>query len=267
MNPIDHRLADALTALVSQAGRAVLEVACSPLAVRTKADGSPVTEADLASEALLLPGLERLLPGVPVVSEESGAATDRLGDLYVVVDPLDGTKEFVGGTGEYTINVAVVENDRPVAGFVFLPVRGLLYRGRVGLGAERLALRVGEPAGQPVAIRARPRPADGMVATVSRSHLDERTKSFLDARGVAARIPYGSAAKFALIAEGAADVYPRLAPTCEWDVAAGHALLAAAGGTVLRPDGSPLPYGRIEEGFRVPAFVAWGEPPDGRQPA
>lgn len=267
MTEIDSPLLDALTDLVSEAGHAILAVARSAvLDVREKADHSPVTAADRAAEAVILAGLARLLPGVPVVSEESVAAAPQppLAGTFLLVDPLDGTREFVDGRDEYTVNVAVVEAGVPIAGLVLLPARGVLYRGRVGHGAERLSLLPGGRAATAVAtaIRARPCPRTGAVAAVSRSHLDPASEAFLARRRVEARVSCGSAVKFGLLAEGQADVYPRLAPTSAWDVAAGHAVLAAAGGTVVRPDGTPLRYGETA-GWGVPGFVAWGDPAAG----
>ncbi|NVO16138.1 MAG: 3'(2'),5'-bisphosphate nucleotidase CysQ [Rhodoplanes sp.] len=262
MPSTDDALAAALTDLVSQAGRAILEVTRSALAVRTKADCSPVTAADGAAQDVILAGLARLLPGVPVVSEESidNAGRDLGGATFVLVDPLDGTRELVAGSDEYTVNVAIVDLGVPIVGLVFLPARGLLYRGRAGRGAERMSLPAGAAAGAVEAIRTRGQPAEGLVATVSRSHLDAASERFLDTRRVARRIACGSAVKFGLLAEGTADVYPRLAPTHEWDVAAGHAVLRAAGGDVVRPDGGPLRYGDGGTGFLVPGFVAWADP-------
>lgn len=262
MSPTDDALAAALTTLVSQAGRAILEVTRSALSVRTKADRSPVTAADGAAQDVILAGLARLLPGVPVVSEESTANAGRdLGrTTFVLVDPLDGTREFIAGNDEYTVNVAIVAAGVPVAGLVFLPARGLLYRGRAGRGAERMSMPAGAKAGPVEPMRTRRPPAEGLVAAVSRSHLDAASEHFLDARRVARRIACGSAVKFGLLAEGTADVYPRLAPTHEWDVAAGHAVLRAAGGDVMRPDGGTLRYGDGGSGFLVPGFVAWADP-------
>ncbi|MBK5957969.1 3'(2'),5'-bisphosphate nucleotidase CysQ [Rhodoplanes elegans] len=260
---LDDGLIAALSALVSQAGHAIIEVARGPLGVTEKADHSPVTAADQAAQDVILSGLARLLPGVPVVSEESDDNAGRdFGDApFVLVDPLDGTREFVAGNGDYAVNIALVQNRRPVAGVVFVPRSGVLYRGRVGHGAERVALPAGAQDGAAVPIRTRRPPADGLVAAVSRSHLDPESDRFLVAHGVVARIPRGSALKFGLLAEGTADVYPRFAPVREWDVAAGDAVLAAAGGAVLRPDGTPLLYGDGPGGFLVSGFVAWGAPP------
>lgn len=264
-HPADPRLVEALTALVSQAGRAILDIARDGFAVREKADLSPVTAADEAAQTILLDGLARLAPGVPVVAEELADAQPAIAgaESFFLVDPLDGTREFIAGRDEYTVNVALIAGGRPVLGVIYLPVRGLLYRSAASAFAERLRLLAGEPpaaARDLVAVHARARPADGLLAAVSRSHLDPKSQAFLARLPVASRIACGSSWKFGLIAEGAADVYPRLAPTREWDVAAGHAVLAAAGGTVTRPDGTSMTYGHAETGFLVPGFVAWGAP-------
>jgi 3'(2'), 5'-bisphosphate nucleotidase len=257
-------LFDKLTALVSHAGAAILAVPRDDLASRLKTDNSPVTRADEAAEALIVAGLSRLLPDIAIVSEESA---DRPCSLtaasFALVDPLDGTKEFIAGRGEYTVNVALVTHGAPLLGIVAAPALGLIWRGIVGRGAERLSLRPGAPpedATECVAIHPRPCPARGATATVSRSHFDPRSQAFLARLPEVEEIVCGSAVKFCRLAEGAADVYPRFAPTMEWDDAAGHAVLAAAGGLVTQPDGSRLTYGHAENGFRVPGFIAWGDP-------
>jgi 3'(2'), 5'-bisphosphate nucleotidase len=254
---VDDMLWAKLTTAVATAAAAALQ---SPRTVRIKADQTPVTDADERSEALLLAAVTRLMPGVAIVSEEMAVRPSQLGDVFVVIDPLDGTREFVMGSGEYAVNLAIIKGRESVAGIVAAPAAGRLYRGRVGHGAEELTMAPGSSA--PAAcrpIRARAAPRTDMVAVVSRSHLDPGTIALLDRLRIVNRIPCGSALKFCRIAEGGADVYPRLAPTREWDVAAGHALIVAAGGTVTRPDGSPLLYGCTASDFRVPAFVAWGD--------
>lgn len=252
---VDTALADELTALVAKASAAILAIAPSALAARLKEDRTPVTAADEAADAVIAEGLARLLPGIPVVSEESLDRPPTLGATFVLVDPLDGTKEFLQGRGEYTVNVAIVSDGRPIAGFIAAPALGSIFRGVVGQGAERLAL---DRIAAPVAIHCRPAPPR-LTAAVSRSHLDPATSTFLDRIGVAERISCGSALKFCRIAEGAADVYPRLSPTSEWDIAAGHAIVTAAGGLVTAPSGAPLAYGRAAQGFKVPGFIAWGD--------
>jgi 3'(2'), 5'-bisphosphate nucleotidase len=265
--PIDPAIADAalmakLTAQVAVAAAATLDVARSGPDVRLKADRSPVTDADERSQAILLEAAARLLPGVAVVSEEMASRPSRLGDVFVLIDPLDGTKEYVAGSSEYTVNLAIVQGTTPVVGFVAVPAEGLIYRGIVGRGAERVAmspdgtLRAADGA---LPVRVRPAPPGRLVAAVSRSHLDTATVALLDRLGVTERVACGSALKLCRVAEGIADIYPRLATTCEWDVAAGHALVAAAGGTVTLPDGGALRYGNATSDFRVPAFIAWGD--------
>jgi 3'(2'), 5'-bisphosphate nucleotidase len=262
---VDAHLADALTALASQAAAVILAIRPSGLATRLKSDSSPVTAADEASDAVIARGLSQILPGLPIVSEETTIQPASIppGASFALVDPLDGTKEFLAGTNEFTVNIALVVDGRPVAGFISAPALGLLYRGVVGRGAECLHLVPGAPPAQASAIttiRTRPRPAKGIVATVSRSHIEAATDAFLTRLPVVERLSCGSALKFCRIADGTADVYPRLSPTSEWDVAAGHALISAAGGSLTTPDGGPLSYGRAQAGYLVPGFVAWGDP-------
>jgi len=264
----DRGLLDPLTTIVSAAAAAILAARAGALDARAKADHSPVTAADHAAEAAILEGLARALPGVPVVSEEAAArvAPTALPADFVLVDPLDGTRELIAGRDEFTVNVALMIAGRPHLGIVAAPAQGMFWRGLVGFGAERLALTPGAPAAaarERIAINTRPRPRSGLIAAMSRSHLDSQTEAFLARLPVTQRLCCGSAIKFCQVAEGAADVYPRLSTTCEWDVAAGHALVVAAGGTVTTPEGGALEYGRISANFRVPAFVAWGSPEGG----
>ena len=254
--PLDAGLADALTTLVARAAAAILAVAPAALATRLKADHTPVTAADEAADAVIAGGLARLLPGLAVVSEEGVRRAEAPGDTFALVDPLDGTKEFVAGRDEYTVNVAIIAGGRPIAGFIAAPALGLMFRGVVGRGAERLPLAGGRAA---AAIHCRANPAEPLVAAVSRSHLDPDTTAFLDRLGVTRRITCGSSLKFCRIAEGAADVYPRFSPTSEWDIAAGHAIVTAAGGIMTAPSGAPLHYGRASADFKVPGFVVWGD--------
>jgi 3'(2'), 5'-bisphosphate nucleotidase len=255
---LDRTLVQGLTKAVAAAALAILKIggACD---IRTKADLTPVTAADERSQALLLEAASKLMPGVDMVAEEMASRPVEPGDPFVLIDPLDGTKEYVVGSGEYTVNLAVVQAGRPVAGFIAVPAAGLLYRGIAGLGAERLHIRADGGLGDPESLRTRAAPRDGLAGTVSRSHLDPATVALLDRLGVKTRLPCGSALKFCRIAEGAADLYPRLATTCEWDVAAGHALVEAAGGAVTSPRGTPLRYGDGAGDFRIPAFIAWGD--------
>jgi len=254
-------LIDALTQIVARASALIRAMSPATVGRQFKADRSPVTAADEASEAAILQGLEKLLPGVPVISEEKSGreAAPALDGSFLMVDPLDGTKEFLAGRDEFTVNLAVIAGGKPIAGIVAAPARGQVWRGIVGRGAERLRLSdIGADRG--VAIRTRRWPAQGAVAVMSRSHLDPDTEAFLARLKPVTRAESGSAIKFCQVADGTADVYPRLATTCEWDVAAGHALVVAAGGVVATPQGEQLIYGRVEKDFRIPAFIAWGDP-------
>jgi 3'(2'), 5'-bisphosphate nucleotidase len=260
----DHAaLLPVLVAIAAEAGARIVEIRSRPHDVTAKGDGTPLTEADLAAEAIIAAGLARAAPGVAVVSEEDAARVDPpAGAPFLLVDPLDGTREFLGPSGEFTVNIALVEGGRPVCGVVYAPAIGRIWRGARGQGAEAAALA---PGGDPqalawVPIRARPRPADALVAVASRSHLDPDTEAFLARLPVADRRSIGSSLKFCLVAEGEADVYPRLAPTMEWDTAAGQAVLEAAGGSVTTPEGAPFAYGKAGAGFRNGPFIAWGAP-------
>ncbi len=255
-------LLDGLTLIASRAAAAILAVPRLDLNKRDKPDSSPVTAADVASEATILAGLARLMPGVRVVSEEmtGNRPVDGLGQRFVIVDPLDGTREFLAGLDEFTVNIAVIENETPIAGVVAAPARGLIWRGHVGHGAERLTLAPGaapDAARERAAINTRPRPASGARVLVSRSHLDPATDGYVDRLTKPEKITCGSALKFCLLAEGSADLYPRLGPMSEWDVAAGHAVLVAAGGAMRKPDGEALRYGQGT--FRIDGFIATGD--------
>jgi 3'(2'), 5'-bisphosphate nucleotidase len=258
----DSRLLDGLTAIAARAAAVILAIAPAALKTREKPDRSPVTAADEASERVILDGLRHLMPGVPVVSEESTGhiAPTHLGSRFVVVDPLDGTREFLAGRDEFTVNIALLDAGQPRLGVVAAPALGLLWRGIVGIGAERLTMTPDEAtliASDPKPIGTRIRPRKGAIAIVSRSHLDPETEAYLERLQPAEKIQCGSALKFCRLAEGAADVYPRLSPTSEWDVGAGHALLVSAGGNVTAPNGEPLRYGQA--GYRIPGFIAWGD--------
>ena len=227
--------------------------------VRIKADGSPVTPADEAAEAIILNGLARLGRAFPIVSEESAEDTTLVAksECYYLVDPLDGTKEFIAGRDEYTVNIALLSEGFPVLGVITAPALGLIWRGIVGRGAERLEF-VAEKALPPQPIHSRSAPAGELIVMVSRTHLDAPTETYLQRLPHARRIRCGSSLKFCRLAEGTADHYPRLGPTMDWDVAAGHAILMAAGGIATELDGSPLKYGTA--GLRIPSFLAWGNP-------
>jgi 3'(2'), 5'-bisphosphate nucleotidase len=249
-----------LTDLVLRAGAAILAVNRQAMKIEGKTDGSPVTEADLAADRIIADGLARLVPGLPALSEERVQLVKPLYDgSFFLIDPLDGTKEFVAGRDEFTVNLALVSNGTPLLGIIGAPALGLIWRGLVGRGAERLTTQTGSVAEQ---IHTRPLPPRGepWIAAVSRSHGDIRTEAFIAARPGAVRAKLGSAVKFGRVAEGKADIYPRLAPTCEWDVAAGCAIVTAAGGKITDAQGADLQFGKGGAGFIVPEFIAWGDP-------
>jgi 3'(2'), 5'-bisphosphate nucleotidase len=256
------RLMEPLTDLVIRAGAAILAVDRHAMKVDGKQDGSPVTEADFAADRIIGEGLARLVPAVPAVSEEREClAHSPFRGSFFLIDPLDGTKEYVAGRSEFTVNLALVANGTPLLGIIGAPALGLIWRGLVGQGAERLTIS-GSSAEVAEAIQTRrmPQPGQPWIAAVSRSHGDTRTEAFIDRRPGAIRSELGSAVKFARVAEGTADIYPRLAPTCEWDIAAGHAIVTAAGGRVADAQGAPLKFGHRTKDFIVPEFIAWGDP-------
>lgn len=252
-----------LTAAVVRAGAVILAADHAEMEIATKADNSPVTRADRASCQAIGRELARIAPQIPVVSEENLPSPNTLtGGTFFMVDPLDGTREYISGSDEFTVNLALIWRGMPTIGIIGLPARGLIWRGLVGRGAERLTVDPKHPQAHAPAtpIRTRKMPAGGGVAIVSRSHLDDRTRSFLAERPNLRQEIAGSALKFCRVAEGCADVYPRFGPTAEWDIAAGHALLTAAGGTVTDTHGRQLRFGQQTEGFRVSDFIAWGDP-------
>jgi len=244
------------------AGRMILTTRHASMPVSCKADGSPVTQADVAADCLIRSQLPDILPGVPIVSEECVAHDDRTRNLdrFILVDPLDGTREFAAGRNEYTVNIALVENGVPVAGAIYAPALGRLYvAGDQAFSAEVTAADRLPKRSAMQLLKARKASQDGLRATVSRSHLDPSTKEWLERRAINRTHAAGSSLKFCAIAEGQADVYPRLGTTMEWDTAAGQAILTAAGGCVVQLDGTPLRYGKHDAGLRNPSFVAWGE--------
>lgn len=251
-----------LTQLAVQAGAAILAVNRTVMTVEGKSDGSPVTQADLAADRVICEGLTRLFPDIPTLSEERlHLATPPYAGALFLIDPLDGTKEFVAGRQEFTVNIALIVDGVPLLGIVGAPALGLIWRGLVGRGAERLEVKPDLSIGKSIPIKARRMPDAGQpwVAAVSRSHGDVRSEAFIASRPGAVRQEFGSALKFCRVAEGQADIYPRLSPTCEWDVAAGHAVVVAAGGHVADSHGHPLHFGGRRDDFIVPEFIAWGE--------
>lgn len=243
-------LVDDLAEAAREAGEAILAIVRRGFDVEAKRDASPVTEADRAAELVILAALARAAPGVPVIAEEEVAAgrIPAHDDIYFLVDPLDGTKEFVRGGDDYTVNIGLIEDGAPRLGVVYAPATGRLHGGCVGKGAW---LDKGDGRH---AIRTRDR-GEQVTAVASKSHLNQATIDYLEAAvGACGYVSVGSSLKFCIVAEGEADIYPRAAPTSEWDTAAGHAVLLAAGGLVDGTDGSPLRYGK--PAFLNRAFVA-----------
>lgn len=244
----------ALGAIAAEAGNVVMRHYEKGCAARTKDDRSPVTDADEEAEALILKRLAEHFPGVPVVAEEAMAAGHAVvaGNHFFLVDPLDGTREFLSGNGEFTVNIAQVKDGVPVLGVVHAPAKQRLFLGARGEGAFESSGQIFDL--RPIAVR--PAPADGLVAVGSRSHNDEQTAEFLKRFPVKDYVSAGSSLKFCLVAAGEADIYARAGRTMEWDTAAGQAVLTAAGGSVTLWDGSPFTYGK--PGFENPGFVARG---------
>jgi 3'(2'), 5'-bisphosphate nucleotidase len=255
-----RRLLDAVERAAFAACVEILEVYASDFTVSEKSDASPVTLADSRAEAVIVQYLSEVAPEIPVIAEEQVelfGLPSEIPPRFWLVDPLDGTKEFIARNGEFTVNIALVEDGRPVLGVVGVPAKGLVY-GAAGPGTAR----VKDSGGRIRNIAARPCPHDGATVAHSRSHADSaQLDAWLAERKVAGRIVAGSALKFCLIAEGAADLYPRFGPTMEWDTGAGQAVLEAAGGAVTMLDGTPFRYGK--KGFKNPGFVAMGLPPKG----
>lgn len=245
--------------LALAAGRVVLDVFHSDMTVSRKADSSPVTEADRRAEKIILDGLRKALPSVPCVAEEEcsgGIVPTELGDTFLLIDPLDGTKEFVGRCADFTVNIALIRKGAPAIGAVFAPISRKLYLGRPGFaevvdvsedlaaaGRRRIAVRQGlEP----------------LTIVASRSHRTPETDAYIRTVEAAEIVSVGSSLKFCLIAAAQADLYPRFGPTMEWDTAAGDAVLRAAGGLTRTLDGAPLAYGKRDKAFANPSFIASG---------
>jgi 3'(2'), 5'-bisphosphate nucleotidase len=255
--------AQALTDAAARAGAAIMAHFNRGTEVKLKGDKSPVTRADRDSEAIILAALARIAPDIAVVSEESCGMIGALPKRFFLVDPLDGTKEFIQGRGDFTVNVALIEDGRPSFGLVYAPARALLAvtvaDGNAvsaelhpsASGADFSHLRL-------TTLRARVPERQGLTALVSLSHPDPKTEAYLAKLNIAERSSVGSSVKFVTLAGGEADVYPRFGPTMEWDTAAGQAVLEAAGGRVDTLSGGPLRYGKTEQGLRNPSFIACG---------
>lgn len=242
-----------LCCIAQEAGKAILRFYNEDIMIEHKADNSPVTAADLAAHDYIIQSLGALTPDIPIISEESEDFILPEGaSRFWLVDPLDGTKSFISRKGEFTVNIALIDGNRPVLGVIDIPVTAQTYYGVIGDGACRI-----RDGGAREPIRTRELKGNGYAAVVSKSHLDPQTAAFLEPLAVTERVSASSSLKFCRVAEGAADIYPRFGTTMEWDTAAGHAILEAAGGRVETPDGQPFRYRKPD--FRNGAFVAWGK--------
>ena len=265
---VERGVVQAMADLAVAAGAEIAHLMKQGFEARAKADSSPVTICDEAAEKIIVAELNARFPEMPVVAEEAAAAgfTPACGEVFFLVDPLDGTKEFIAGKPDFTVNIALVCQGAPVAGAVYAPSLNALWIG-VRLGGHARAAKADVAPGQQAPgfesmrpICARSAPEAGLVALVSRSHSSPQVEDFLSRLPIAGRRDMGSSLKFCLLAEGEADVYPRFSPTMEWDTAAGDAVLRAAGGMTYDERGSKLEYGKSADSFRNPSFIAWGEP-------
>jgi 3'(2'), 5'-bisphosphate nucleotidase len=252
----------ALARIAYDAGAIILRHYAQEIVAHKKEDHSPVTDADVEAEKFILSRLRHLVPDIPIVAEESVAAghTPKTKSHFFLVDPLDGTKEFISRNGEFTVNIAEIIDGKPVRGVVHAPAKERLFFGETLSGAFEISAK---PGGAPDfaearPIHVRPAPKNGLVAVASRTHRDKKTDEYLAHYPVREFITAGSSLKFCLVATGEADIYPRHGTTMEWDTAAGHAVLAAAGGTMTKLDGSPFHYGKVAEKYENPHFVARG---------
>ncbi len=262
--PLTEDLGLSIIPVAQRAGAAIMDIYRSDPNVRYKADRSPVTDADHAAEDIILESLAKLAPDTPVIAEEQLAAGNipEVQNRFFLVDPLDGTKEFLKANGEFTINIALIIGEEPVFGLIFAPEKADCYLtlGRNAAVRFQLFPDRDPPLHQKFdfePLRGEPAEQRPLISIVSRSHLTPETESFLRKLGDPQRTLMGSSLKFGVIARGEADLYPRFAPTCEWDTAAGHAILNATGGCILTGDGKPLLYGKKDRRFGNPSFVAW----------
>jgi 3'(2'), 5'-bisphosphate nucleotidase len=243
-----------------QAGREIMRIYVSDFVVASKADNSPVTEADQRAEKIILKGLSEQWSSIPVLAEEAASAgkIPQLGNRFFLVDPLDGTKEFTSRNGEFTVNIALIENGKPVMGVVYAPAIDQMYWGEAAVGAGFADVSQGQNLSQVTwqRIEVRRPPEAGLTVVASRSHMDAATEDYLKSRRVKTLTSAGSSLKFCLVAKGDADLYPRFGRTMEWDTGAGQAVLEAAGGKVCNVEGSTLRYGKADRGYDNPAFIA-----------
>ncbi|MGI9521510.1 MAG: 3'(2'),5'-bisphosphate nucleotidase CysQ [Hyphomicrobiaceae bacterium] len=269
MHDTEHfELAEAILPTVLAAGRVTLKYFAKDVAVELKSDSSPVTIADRESEELILRAISRFWPQIPVIGEESAAAGEQMPreqPSYFLVDPLDGTRDYIAGCQDFTVNVGFVEGGRPVFGIIYQPPTGRLFvtlaRSRVieaRVAADTSISRIADLDARQIRTRSANR--DKLRVAISKSHHLSSLDSRLKTLGLRDQLAVGSSLKFCLVARGEADIYPRLSSICEWDTAAGHAIVEAAGGRVLGLNGEPLKYGASTGDCRIAPFVAWGDP-------
>lgn len=253
------QLTETLVEISLGAGKVMMEVYARDFEISTKDDRSPVTEADGLAEAVILKALAQHFGDIPVISEEafSEGHKPEVGDLFFLVDPLDGTKEFISKNGEFTVNIALIEKGKPIAGVVYAPAKERLFYGNRDGGAFEQSVKDFKPQ-EAKKIGVNQPGDDGLIAVASRSHRDSKTEEYLNHYKIKDMVAAGSSLKFCLVATGEADIYPRHGRTMEWDTAAGHAVLSAAGGDVTQLDGSPFLYGKTADDFANPFFVAKG---------
>ena len=254
--------ADQLARIALDAGKLIMDIYDSNFDVDRKDDNSPVTEADQRAEILILKALAKADPDLPVIAEEAftdGPVPDH-GPRFALVDPLDGTREFVNRNGEFTVNIAIIEHGRPVMGVVYAPAKNRLFVAESHNSAWQAVASPGADLPQErTRLRIRPAPKEGLTAVASKSHRSAATEDWLSRHDVKEIVGAGSSLKFCLIAAGEADLYPRMGRTMEWDTAAGHAVVEAAGGRVLTEEGAPLLYGKTERGYDNPHFIVYGD--------
>jgi 3'(2'), 5'-bisphosphate nucleotidase len=257
MTPVPSPFMQSLIDLASVAGAEIMAIYATDFSAKDKGDLTPVTEADEAAEKIILAGLAQIRPAVPVISEEAASAGKfpAVAEEFFLVDPLDGTKEFISKNGEFTVNIALVENGIPTAGVVYAPALKRIFWGEKGHGAAHGRIE-GDAAPLWGKLGVRKLPADGATVVASRSHRDQATEDFLKTVKVKSLCSAGSSLKFCLIAAAEADLYPRFGRTMEWDTAAGHAVLLAAGGKVVTVEGPDLTYGKRARGYDNPGFIA-----------
>jgi 3'(2'), 5'-bisphosphate nucleotidase len=247
-----------LAAIAVKAGAAIMEIYKAGTTATLKADNSPVTEADVKAEEIILAGLSQIDPQTPVIAEEAvaGGQVPRAHKRFYLVDPLDGTREFISRNGEFTVNIALIEDRAPICGVVYAPAIARLFVGEAGKGAFEAAVEIRQDlsVAKWQAFSTPPLPDNDLIAVASRSHRDRETENWLKEKGVDNIVAAGSSLKFCLVAKGEAHLYPRFGRTMEWDTAAGHGIVVAAGGQVVTGDGTPLLYGKEERGFDNPAF-------------